>query len=275
MIRVVNQDCIEFMIEEDRGSDQTSIYEVVFADPPDNIGLKYKDSKDDMSYADYEMFCQDFIMNGMNIASHGMWLSFNARHTLMIASAIEECGDEDWVITTCVQTITFGNQRNKPGKLTNNYRPLWYISWGEPNFNEVREPSWRQQNGDKRASPNGKLVSDVFDFPRVTGNSKQRRAWHPTQLNEKLVERCLLLTTHEGDHVLDIFAGTGTTGRVCRSIGRNCTLIEKSPFYCQKMREELLDGQADSDSEASADKDADCVNGCDGSSCDGQAQAAV
>ena len=269
MIYIVNKDCIEFM--QGDCSPGNIVHDVVFADPPDNIGLKYKDSKDTMSYVDYEIFCRRFISAGMSIVNRGMWISFNSRHTLMIASAIEEEGDSEWFITPCVQTITFGNQKNKPGKLTNNYRPLWYISWGESDFNEVREPSWRQQNGDKRADPRGKLVSDVFDFPRVTGNSKQRRSWHPTQLNEKLIERCLLLTTHEGDHVLDIFAGTGTTGRVCRSIGRKCTLVEKSPYYCQKMREELIDGQAYPSGKASTGASACCASGCDDSAGGGQA----
>lgn len=32
-------------------------------------------------------------------------------------------------------------------------------------------------------------MADVERAPRITGNSKQRRSWHPTQLNEHLVER--------------------------------------------------------------------------------------
>jgi DNA modification methylase len=80
-------------------------------------------------------------------------------------------------------------------------------------------------------------AGDVFDFPRVTGNSKQRCDWHPTQLHEELVERALRLTTKEGDTVLDPFGGTGTTLRVCKKIGRACTLIELDPAYCKKLRE--------------------------------------
>jgi DNA modification methylase len=105
----------------------------------------------------------------------------------------------------------------------------------------TRVPSWRQEHGDKRADPRGRVPGDVFDFTRVTGNSKQRRAWHPTQLNEGLVERCLNLTTVEGDYVLDPFGGTGTTLRVCKRIGRNCTLIEIDPAYCAKIAEEHSD----------------------------------
>ena len=86
-------------------------------------------------------------------------------------------------------------------------------------------------------------AQDVFrqsltDFPRVTGNSKQRRLWHPTQLNEGLVERCIRLTTPPGAPVLDPFAGTGTTLRVCKRTGNPCTLIELDRGYCEKIARE-------------------------------------
>ena len=81
-------------------------------------------------------------------------------------------------------------------------------------------------------------LSDVFNMPRVTGNSKQRRAWHPTQLNERLVERCVKLTTPPGETVVDPFGGTGTTLRVCRRLGFPCTVIEIDKGYCAKIVEE-------------------------------------
>ncbi|MEN6367627.1 MAG: DNA methyltransferase [Thermoguttaceae bacterium] len=81
-------------------------------------------------------------------------------------------------------------------------------------------------------------INDVFDFTRVTGNSKQRRSWHPTQLNEGLVERCIKFTTPAGGRVLDPFGGTGTTLRACKRLNLPCTLIELDPFYCSKIVEE-------------------------------------
>lgn len=76
---------------------------------------------------------------------------------------------------------------------------------------------------------------DVFDFPRVTGNSKQRCDWHPTQLHEDLVARCTLLSTLPGERVVDMFGGTATTLRVCEKLGRPCTLIELDPAYCSRI----------------------------------------
>ena len=72
----------------------------------------------------------------------------------------------------------------------------------------------------------------------MTGNSKQRRPWHPTQLNEGLVERCIKFTTPEGETVLDPFGGTGTTLRVCRRLGCPCTLIEIDADYCAEIVKE-------------------------------------
>ena len=118
----------------------------------------------------------------------------------------------------CVQTFTFGQHNHHD--LGNNHRPLLRLRWrNAPLYPDaIRVPSWRQENGDKRADPRGRVPGDVFDFTRVTGNSKQRRTWHPTQLNEGLVERCLKLTTPTGGTVLDPFGGTGTTLRVCKRI---------------------------------------------------------
>lgn len=83
-----------------------------------------------------------------------------------------------------------------------------------------------------------RLNGDVFDFTRVTGNSKQRRAWHPTQLNEGLYERCIKLSTLVGGSVLDPFGGTGTLLRVCKQIKRRATVVELDSTYCERMREE-------------------------------------
>ena len=135
----------------------------------------------------------------------------------------------------CVQTFTFGQHNHHD--LGNNHRPLLRLRWREaPLFPDaIRVPSWRQENGDKRADPRGRVPGDVMDFPRVTGNSKQRRTWHPTQLNEGLVERCVKLTTPPGGTVLDPFGGTGTTLRVCKRINLSCTLIEMDREYCRQI----------------------------------------
>ena len=139
-----------------------------------------------------------------------------------------------------MQVFTFG--QHNPHDLGNNHRPLWRFARRDAKLypDQVRVRSWRQENGDKRANPRGRVPGDVFNFPRVTGNSRQRRRWHPTQLHEGLIERCILLSTQPGERVIDPFAGSGTTGRVCKRIGRDCSLIEIDPTYCEKLWEEFV-----------------------------------
>lgn len=214
------------------------LFNMAFADPPDNIGLGYNEFCDSRADDEYLAWLRQCILRLISVAPI-LWLSFNARWTVLLADVVADMVRETGIeVKPCVQVFTFGqNQRDDLG---NGHRPLWrFMRPGTPLFpDQAREPSWRLLNGDKRADPRGAVPLDVFDFPRVTGNSKQRRSWHPTQLNESLVERCIKLCTREGGKVLDPFGGTGTTLRVCQRLNRSCTLIEYDSLYCEKIAAE-------------------------------------
>lgn len=227
-IRLYNGDCLDVL-------DTLPSVDCLFADPPDNIGLGYKAYKDKLPNEEYVrqlgLWLYKFIRKAPIV-----WLSFNARWTCDMGKlACSLAADyPDLEIATCVQTFTFGQHCHSD--LGNCHRPLWRFRRNAPLYpDQIRVPSWRQRNGDKRADPRGRVPGDVFDFPRVTGNSKQRRRWHPTQLHEGLVERCIRLSTPDNapSTVIDPFGGTGTTARVCERLGRDCTLIEMDPTYCQ------------------------------------------
>lgn len=222
----------------------------IFADPPDNIGLGYDGYKDNLPEDEYVAMLQAWVVE-FTKAAPTVWLSFNARWTMQMGRIATWLTGQwrELEVKPCVQVFTFGQHRHSD--LGNNHRPLWRFRWKDAPLypDQIRVPSWRQRNGDKRAAAGGRVPGDVFDmqypepgdvfdFPRVTGNSKQRCDWHPTQLHEELVERCIRLSTIEGDRVIDPFGGTGTTLRVCKRINRQCTLIEIDPTYCQKIAKE-------------------------------------
>ncbi|MBM7867643.1 site-specific DNA-methyltransferase [Heliobacterium gestii] len=54
---------------------------------------------------------------------------------------------------------------------------------------------------------------------------------HPTQKPEKLVERCILASSHPGALVLDPFMGSGTTAAVARRLGRRFIGFETNEDY--------------------------------------------
>jgi DNA modification methylase len=227
--RLYCMDCIDYLLTQ---SDRR--WDTIFADPPDNIGLKYKGFKDSIPESDYINLLRKWLKIFLE-HSRCVWFSYNAKWWAQIGRIVTEFEGyygKNIEAKPCVQTFTFG-QHNQHD-LGNNHRPLLRIRWSDAPLypDAIRVPSWRQEHGDPRADPRGRVPGDVFDFPRVVGNSKQRRKWHKTQLNEDLVERCLKLTTSQGEHVLDPFAGTGTTLRVCQRIDRACTLVELSRHYC-------------------------------------------
>lgn len=248
-----------FLLASKRFIESHSI-QTVFADPPDNIKHPYRDdpSGDKIPEDEYFQNIELLLLKTVPYIN-AFWLSFNARHTARMGSIITRLGFDSHPI---IQTFTFGNYQRRGDKLTNNHRPLWLInqkyldirtSQGVTKFRPQRFPdrilvkSRRQELGDKRASPEGKVPGDVWSFPRVVGNSKQRRKWHSTQLNEGLVARALLYTCPPDSTVFDPFMGTGTTLRCIKAInkskGLNLSLIaaERSATYCQHLRDEHPD----------------------------------
>lgn len=57
------------------------------------------------------------------------------------------------------------------------------------------------------------------------------RTSHPTQKPEKLIAWFIQALTNPGDTVLDCFAGSGSTGVVCKKFNRNFILIEREKKY--------------------------------------------
>jgi DNA modification methylase len=214
---------------------------MVFADPPDAINLKYNGFKDKFSDAEYEQLLMGVLLDGSSFADV-IWLSVNSRHTSLLGYVTHIfLSNTDWDFKPCVQTFTFGQHNHND--LGNNHRLLYrYTKPGVELYPDaVRVPSWRQLNGDKRADPRGRVPGDVFDFPRVTGNSKQRRAFSPTQLHEGLYERCIKLCCASGDTVVDLFAGSGTLGRVGPRCGVNAIMVEVSRETCDNILKDQPD----------------------------------
>lgn len=67
---------------------------------------------------------------------------------------------------------------------------------------------------------------------------------HPAVFPVGLPEFFIKVFTKPGDHVLDPFAGSGTTGVAAQMLGRNAVLIEKKQDYIAIMENRLFSKQA-------------------------------
>jgi len=217
---------------------QPRSWRMLFMDPPDAIGLGYGEYNDRRKASEY-LDWLEYIMGLATTVADITWVSYNAKWTFQVGRIVcKLVEDKQLQAKPCVQTFTFGqhNQRD----LGNNHRPLVRLMHEGVELypDAIRVPSWRQEHGDKRADSRGRVPGDWFDFTRVTGNSKQRRKWHPTQLHEGLVERCIKLSCGTEDAVIDAFSGTGTTLRVCKRLGISCLAIELDTNYCKNIANE-------------------------------------
>jgi DNA modification methylase len=62
---------------------------------------------------------------------------------------------------------------------------------------------------------------------------------HPAIFPRKIVKQFILLTTDEGDMVLDPFIGSGTTGLVCVETGRHYTGVELYEHFSEQSRQRI------------------------------------
>lgn len=78
----------------------------------------------------------------------------------------------------------------------------------------------------------GKQMRSVWSIP-TTPKSEKSFGHHPTQKPIELLRRLILLCTLEGQLVLDPFCGSGTTGVVSVTHGRNFIGIDLEPEYIE------------------------------------------
>ena len=84
----------------------------------------------------------------------------------------------------------------------------------------------------------GKIPTDVWTKNNHT-TSKEYCGWHPTQKNILLLERIINANSNEGDTVMDIFSGSGSTAVACNRTKRDFIGCELDQEYYDKSLERI------------------------------------
>jgi DNA modification methylase len=61
---------------------------------------------------------------------------------------------------------------------------------------------------------------------------EQRNDFHPTQKPVELPQRAISNSSKQGDEILDLFGGSGSTLIACEKTARDCRMMELDPKYC-------------------------------------------
>jgi site-specific DNA-methyltransferase (adenine-specific) len=245
---IYHADCLEVL-----RSISTDSVDMTFADPPFNLNKKYNSYKDRKSLEFYLDWCRQWLSEMVRVTKptgsifvHNIpkWLTY-------YAAFLNEVADfKHWISWDAMSTPL--------GKtlMPTHYGILFYAKDKKLNkFYEIRHPHKRcrkcnvllKDYGGKKAGlhPFGPLVSDVWtDLHRI--KHAKNRDKHPCQLPETVLERLILMTTDEGDLVLDPFNGTGTTVIAAKCLGRKYIGIELDKHYVSMAEEKLQGVRADS-----------------------------
>ena len=106
-------------------------------------------------------------------------------------------------------------------------------------LNEEQLARW--QSGKMRFVPG---PPSVLEAPLNIGFvGRDEQTGHPAQKPLSVIEPLLLMTTQEGDAVLDPMCGSGTTGEACLRLNRKGILCDNSPEYLTMTQNRLAKHQ--------------------------------
>ena len=237
------------------------VVDLVFADPPFNIGYDYDVYHDKLECDQYLAWSRDWIAEVTRILKPNgtFWLAIGDNYAAEMKVLMQrELGlsCRSWVIWY----YTFGV--NCKAKFSRSHTHLLQMVKDPKDYvfnaDAIRVPSARQMvYADRRANSKGRLPDDtwilrpqdapesfeaeddVWHFPRVAGTFKERAGFHGCQMPEQLLGRILKVSSNEGDLVVDPFLGSGTTAAVAKKLGRKFVGFEISEDYVAEARKRV------------------------------------
>jgi site-specific DNA-methyltransferase (adenine-specific) len=238
--KIVCGDCIEVL-----GSVRKPFADLIFADPPFNIGYQYDRYNDKVRSKKYVAWTKDWMTVCKKVLkpNGSFYIAIGDDYAANVKTIADELGLflRNWIIWH----YTFGQQTKT--KFARSHTHIFYFVNDEKDFTfndyAVRVPSDRQLiYNDKRANPVGKMPNDVWtEFSRVCGTFKERTGWHPCQMPERLLKRIIAVSSNPGDCVLDPFSGSATTAAAALQLARGYVGIEISQSYVEKARKRLAE----------------------------------
>jgi len=252
--RLVVGDCIEAMAQL-----PAECADLIFADPPFNIGYEYDIYDDRRSKDEYLAWADAWLRAAIRLLkpSGSFWLAMGNAYVAEYKIRLDALGltMRNWI----VWHYTYSRWCEKRFALSHAHILFYVRDPKQYTFHAdaVRVPSARQTiYRYPKAKPCGRVPDDVWILrpqetaehfrpehdvwfePRVCGTSLERVA-HPCQMPEAILERIIRVATNPDDLVIDPFAGSGTTLAVAKRLGRRFWGCELSPRYARVIVERL------------------------------------
>lgn len=223
-------------IDELKKIDSESI-DLIISDPPYNLAKDYGNNHDLKGFDEYLDFSLQWLSEAHRVLKNDgtIYVFMGVRFISYLFDILDQKLGMffnswiTWHYTQGLGKIRGFSPRHDDILVFNKSRKFKF------NLDFIRVPQkyYRQRNNMLGANP-----GDVWEFSHVH-YCNEKRENHPTQKPEGLLERIVLASTNEGDLVIDPFAGSGTTLRVCQQLNRRCIGIELNPQYVKMIHNRL------------------------------------
>jgi site-specific DNA-methyltransferase (adenine-specific) len=221
--------------------------DLVFADPPYNLGKGYSRYNDGCTKDEYIAWCKAWLDEYIRVLkpSGSLYVLNMPRWAMHLASFLnKKLYFQNWIVWDALS--------EPRGKLMPaHYSLLFYtkhptnftFNYGEIGCVDSRKYCLRAScikkrklAGDDEKEPLTDIWSDIH---RV--KHRRDRDYHPCQLPEALMERIVKLSTKPGDVVLDALCGVGTTLIAAAKLGRRYIGVDIDAEYVEITRQKLAE----------------------------------
>ncbi len=240
-------DCIEELTKI-----KSESVDMVFCDPPYNLQLSktlfrpnntkvagVDDEWDKFdSFQEYDNFTQLWLSEVKRILKPDacVWVIGSYHNIYRIGYILQNL--KFWILNDVIWRKTNPMPNFRGTRFTNAHETLIWAANTKKSKYTFNYKTMKSLNNNKQMRSDDWLVNICSGKERLKDDNNIKL--HNTQKPEELLLRVMLTNTKPGDIVLDPFFGTGTTGVICKKLGRRFIGIEKNPLYIKEAKKRIL-----------------------------------
>ncbi len=226
--------------------------DMAFVDPPYNLQLSktlYRPDTTKVSgvddewdkfnnFQDYDIFTKKWLYEVKRILKPDgcLWVIGSYHNIYRIGYMLQNLNF--WILNDVIWRKTNPMPNFKGTRFTNAHETLIWAANSKCSKYTFNYQTMKKLNDNKQMRSDDWLINICSGKERLKDINNQKL--HNTQKPEELLLRVVLSSTKPGDLVLDPFFGTGTTGVVCKKLGRKFIGIEKNADYIREAKKRIL-----------------------------------
>ena len=208
--KIIKGDCLEVMKKMPDNS-----VNLIWTDPPYNVGKNYKKSNDNLKDKEYLNWMKEVILELKRVSNNQIAMMVPHKYYLDIWKLLGKDYRQIILSYSPEGAIRFSFVNQFTGILTN-IKPVRYC----------------------------KNVWHNCQMPGLGWFFREENYGHPGYTSEDITSRVINNFSKEKDLILDPFMGTGTTAVMAKKLGRNYLGIELNPEYIKiaedRLRQKVL-----------------------------------